>query len=177
MLAFIIIILLAAVIVIWAVVTVNGFKKKEIRISETLSGVEVALTKRYDMLTKLMDTARGYMTHEKEMFETTVRLRSGMDIGELNRAQAQIDELSGRIYAVAEGYPELRSSEVFTELQRGIRDAEDHLQAARRLYNSSVKAYNTAISIFPSSLLAGGRQPAEFFRAEGKKLDDIEIRF
>lgn len=85
MLAFIIIILLAAVIVIWVAATVNGFKKKEIRISETLSGVEVVLTKRYDMLTKLMDTARGYMTHEKEMFETTVRLRSGMDIGELNR--------------------------------------------------------------------------------------------
>lgn len=177
MLVFIIILLLAAVIAIWAAVTINGFRKKEIRIRETLSGVEVALTKRYDMLTKLIDTARGYITHEKEMFETTVRLRSGMDIGELNRAQAQIDELSGKIYAVAEGYPQLRSSDVFIELQRGIRDAEDHLQAARRLYNSSVTAYNTAISLFPSSLLAGGRQPEEFFKAEEKKLDDIEVRF
>lgn len=177
MLVFIIILLLAAVIAIWAAVTINGFRKKEIRIRETLSGVEVALTKRYDMLTKLIDTARGYITHEKEMFETTVRLRSGMDIGELNRAQAQMDELSGKIYAVAEGYPQLRSSDVFIELQRGIRDAEDHLQAARRLYNSSVTAYNTAISLFPSSLLAGGRQPEEFFKAEEKKLDDIEVRF
>lgn len=177
MLVFIIILLLAAVIAIWAAVTINGFRKKEIRIRETLSGVEVALTKRYDMLAKLIDTARGYITHEKEMFETTVRLRSGMDIGELNRAQAQIDELSGKIYAVAEGYPQLRSSDVFIELQRGIRDAEDHLQAARRLYNSSVTAYNTAISLFPSSLLAGGRQPEEFFKAEEKKLDDIEVRF
>lgn len=163
--------------VIWGISTVNGFKKKEIRIQESLSGIEVALTKRYDMLTKLLDTAKGYMTHEKQLFEQIVQLRRGMSIGELNRAQQQVEDLSNRFFAVAENYPELRSSDVFVELQRGIRDAEEHLQAARRLYNASVTDYNTAIALFPANLLAGGRQPAEFFAAEDHKRNDVEMKF
>ena len=75
--------------------------------------------------------------------------------------------------AVAENYPELRSSDVFAELQRGIRDAEEHLQAARRLYNSNVTAYNTAIAMFPAKLLAGSRRPKEFFAADASKLEDV----
>ena len=116
------IILLIAVllIVIWGISTVNGFKKKEIRVQEGLSGVEVALSKRYDMLTKMLDTAKGYMAHETGLFEKVIALRRGMSVAELNDAQQQMDALSGRLFAVAEGYPELRSSEVFVELQRGI---------------------------------------------------------
>ena len=85
--------------------------------------------------------------------------------------------LSGRFFAVAEGYPELRSSEVFLELQKGIRDAEEHLQAARRLYNASVADYNTAISVFPAKLLAGARRPREFLAAEAEKQEDVKITF
>ena len=88
-----------------------------------------------------------------------------------------MDSLSGRFFAVAEGYPELRSSAVFTELQRGIRDAEEHLQAARRLYNTNVTAYNTAIAMFPAKLLAGGRKPKEFFAAEESKREDVKLTF
>ena len=100
-----------------------------------------------------------------------------MTIAEMNDAQQQMDTLSGKIFAVAENYPELRSSDVFVELQRGIRDAEEHLQAARRLYNSNVTAYNTAIAMFPAKLLAGGRQPAEFFVADAGKREDVKISF
>ena len=144
---------------------------------EGLSGVEVALTKRCDMLSKMMDTAKGYMTHESELFTRVIQLRRGMSIAELNDAQQQMDSLSGRFFAVAEGYPELRSSAVFTELQRGIRDAEEHLQAARRLYNTNVTAYNTAIAMFPAKLLAGGRKPKEFFAAEESKREDVKLTF
>ncbi len=174
-----IIAIIAAVIlliVIWAIVTSNGFKKKELRIRESLSGVEVALTKRYDMLTKLLDTAKGYAAHEKEIFETVITLRRGMSIGEMNAAEREMETLTSRLFAVAESYPTLRSSEVFAELQRGIRDAEEHLQAARRLYNANVKQYNTAITLFPSSLLAGGRTPYDFFEAEAHKRADVEIK-
>ena len=144
---------------------------------EGLSGVEVALTKRCDMLSKMMDTAKGYMAHESELFTRVIQLRRGMSIAELNDAQQQMDSLSGRFFAVAEGYPELRSSAVFTELQRGIRDAEEHLQAARRLYNTNVTAYNTAIAMFPAKLLAGGRKPKEFFAAEESKREDVKLTF
>lgn len=173
----IILLIVLALAAIWCINTVNGFKKKEIRVQEGLSGVEVALTKRYDMLTKMLDTAKGYMAHETELFERVIALRRGMSIGELNDAQQQMDSLSGKLFAVAEGYPELRSSQVFVELQRGIRDAEEHLQAARRLYNTSVTAYNTAIDLFPAKLLAGGRQPKEFFAAEGYKREDVKMTF
>lgn len=173
----IILLIVLALAAIWCINTVNGFKKKEIRVQEGLSGVEVALTKRYDMLTKMLDTAKGYMAHESELFTRVIQLRRGMSIAELNDAQQQMDSLSGRFFAVAEGYPELRSSAVFTELQRGIRDAEEHLQAARRLYNTNVTAYNTAIAMFPAKLLAGGRKPKEFFAAEESKREDVKLTF
>ena len=166
-----------ALAALWCIKTSNDFKRKEIRVEEGLSGVEVALTKRCNMLTKMMDTAKGYMAHESELFTRVIQLRRGMSIAELNDAQQQMDSLSGRFFAVAEGYPELRSSAVFTELQRGIRDAEEHLQAARRLYNTNVTAYNTAIAMFPAKLLAGGRKPKEFFAAEESKREDVKLTF
>ncbi len=177
MIPLIIILVVVLAIVIWCVRTVNEFKKKEIRVQEGLSGVEVALTKRYDMLTKMLDTAKGYMAHESELFTKVIELRRGMSVAELNDAQQQMDSLSGKLFAVAEGYPELRSSDVFVELQRGIRDAEEHLQAARRLYNTSVTSYNTAIAMFPAKILAGSRQPKEFFAAEENKREDVKMSF
>ena len=173
----IVILIVVLVIVFWCIKTVNGFKKKEIRVQEGLSGIEVALTKRYDMLVKMLDTAKGYMSHESELFTKIIELRRGMSVAEMNDAQQQMDALRGKIFAVAENYPELRSSDIFVELQRGIRDAEEHLQAARRLYNSNVTAYNTAIAMFPAKLLAGPRQPKEFFAAEAGKREDVKMTF
>ena len=169
--------IILALIAFWCIRTVNGFKKKEIRVQEGLSGVEVALTKRFDMLTKMLDTAKGYLAHENELFAKVIELRRGMSVAEMNAAAQQMDTLSGKFFAVAENYPELRSSDVFVELQRGIRDAEEHLQAARRLYNSSVTAYNTAIAMFPAKLLAGSRQPKEFFAADASKREDVKMTF
>ena len=164
-------------IVFWCIRTVNDFKKKEIRVQEGISGIEVALTKRYDMLTKMLDTAKGYMGHESELFTKVIELRRGMSVAEMNDAQRQMDVLSGKFFAVAENYPELCSSDIFVELQRGIRDAEEHLQAARRLYNTNVTAYNTAIAMFPAKLLAGGRQRKEFFTADASKFENVKMSF
>ena len=103
----------------------------------------------------MLDTAKGYMTHENDLFTKVIKLRQGMSINELNSAQVEIEDVSNRLIALSEDYPELKSSDVFVELQRAIRDAEEHLQAAYRLYNSSVITYNTAIEIFQTELLAG----------------------
>ena len=171
---FIILIILLVLAVLWAISTTNGFKRKEIKIDEALSGIEVALTKRYDTLTKLLDTSKGFMEHESELFTDVISLRS---VNEMGKADREMGELTGRLFAVAENYPELRSSEVFMELQRGIRDAEEHLQAARRLYNANVSRYNTAIAVFPASLLAKGRSPKEFYDADDAKLGDVKMQF
>jgi LemA protein len=171
--------LLALLAAIWWIRTANDFKRKEIKIGEALSGIEVSLTKRWDMLTKLLDVTKGYAAHEKDLFAQTVELRRGMSVGELGEKTAQLDALSARIYAVAEGYPQLRSAEVFRELQAGIRDAEEHLQAARRLYNSNVTSFNTAIEIFPSSAIAKRKRlrKHEFFETDAQRREDVKMSF
>jgi LemA protein len=165
--------------VIWWISTSNNFKRKSIKIGEALSGIEVALTKRYDVLTKLLDVAKGFAAHETKLFTQVIELRRGMSVSEINDKSAQMDAMSARIFAVAENYPELRSAEVFRELQTGIRDAEEHLQAARRLYNSNVTAFNTAADVFPSSLVAKSQrlQKHDFFIAEAAKREDVKMAF
>lgn len=165
--------------VFWWISTSNRFKRMDVKIAESLSGIEVALTKRYDMLTKLLDVAKGYKQHETELFSEVIKLRKGMSVGELNQAAAKMDDMASSLHVVAEAYPELRSSDVFRELQAGIRDAEQHLQAARRLYNSNVTAFDTAVKVFPSSIVAKSQNAAEreFFVAEKIKRGDVVMKF
>ena len=174
---FLILLLIALIAVLWAVKASNNIKRMEIKVDEAFSGIEVALTKRYDMLTKMLDVCRGFMKHESELFSKVISLRQGMSLGEMGKADREMGELTGRLFAVAENYPELRSSEVFLELQRGIRDAEEHLQAARRLYNANVSSYNIAIAMFPAKLLAKGHSPKEFYDADDEKRGDVKMQF
>ena len=174
---FLILLLIALIAVLWAVKASNNIKRMEIKVDEAFSGIEVALTKRYDMLTKMLDVCKGFMKHESELFSKVISLRQGMSLGEMGEADREMGELTGRLFAVAENYPELRSAQVFAELQQGVRDAEEHLQAARRLYNASVSSYNAAIAVFPDSLLARGRSPREFFEAEDAKREDVKVQF
>ena len=171
--------LAAGAIIIWWIITSNDFKRKRIKVSEGFSGIEVALTKRFNVLTKLLDVTRKYAAHEKELFEQLVSIRKGMSLEQLKDANAKMDKVTGRIYAVAEGYPELRSAEVFTELQSGIKNVEEHLQAARRAFNSNVTAYNSAIVVFPASIVAKAqhRLPEEFFQAEETGKEDVKMAF
>jgi LemA protein len=174
----IVVVILIVIFAVWWIKTSNNFARADIKVSEGLSGVEVALTKRFDMLTKLRDTAKSYAAHEKELFIELVSLRKGMSVSELNQASGQADTLTARILAVAEAYPELRSSDVFRELEHGIMDSEEHLQAARRLYNSNVTKFNTLVRVFPSSIVANSKRLAlkEFFEAESYKKDDVSVR-
>ena len=174
---FLILLLIVLIAVVWAVKTSNNIKRMEIKVDEAFSGIEVALTKRYDMLTKMLDVCKGFMKHESELFSKVISLRQGMSLGEMGKADREMGELTGRLFAVAENYPELRSAQVFAELQQGVRDAEEHLQAARRLYNASVSSYNAAIAVFPDSLLARGRSPREFFETEDAKREDVKVQF
>ena len=175
--ALIIIGVVVLIAVIWAISTTNNFKIAKIKIDEARSGIEVALTKRYDMLTKQLDVAKSFMQHEKDFVAEVINLRKGMTVREMNDASAKMDKMSEQINFTAEAYPELRSSDLFVQLQVGIRDAEEHLQAARRVYNSNVTRFNTMIVVFPSSLLAGKYTPEEFFEAEAHKRADVNMKF
>ncbi|MDR1082452.1 MAG: LemA family protein [Coriobacteriales bacterium] len=173
------VLVVVVIVVVWWISVSNNFKRKETKVYEGLSNIEVALEKRYDMLTKLRDAAKAYLTHETEVFSKVIELRKGMSVAELSAADAAMTTYRDGLFAVAENYPDLRSSDVFVQLERGIHDAEDHLQAARRLFNSNVSAYNQAIIVFPSSIIANveKRSQKTFYEVADHKRQDVEIRF
>ena len=177
--ALVIILILIAVVVISIIVMSNNLNKALVKIDEASSGIDVALTKRYDVLTKMIETVKGYAKHEKEVLFDVVKIRKGMTIEEKNEANKQMDETLSKINVLAENYPDLKASENFKTLQDSITDVEEHLQAARRLYNANISSYNQMIVTFPISIIAGtkGLTKREFFVAEEHKKQDVEIKF
>ena len=149
-----------------------------LKVKEALSGIDVALTKRYDVLTKMLDVVKGYQAYERETLTQLVRLRSGMTMNERQEASGRMDQLSGQIRLLAENYPELRSSQNFAELQRSIVDVEEHLQGARRAYNANVSTLNQKVISFPTSIVAGsaGIGQEAFFEAEAQKRQDVNVK-
>ena len=163
--------------IIWAVSTGNDFARKNVKIDEALSGIEVALTKRYDTLTKMVDVAKAYARHEVETLTQVISMRRGMSVPELTDSANKMNDVEARLNVLAENYPELRSNTVYEELQKGIRDTEEQLQASRRLYNANVSAFNQKLVTFPSSVIGSmrGYTKRPFFEAEEYKMQDVKM--
>ncbi|MEA4920021.1 MAG: LemA family protein [Clostridiaceae bacterium] len=170
---------IAVVLLVWYISCSNSLKRMVVKIDEGLSGIDVALTKRYDSLTKIMDVAKSYAKHESEVLGEVIRLRSGMTMTEREQAGEAIGRMADRMNILAEAYPQLASSENYRQLQMAAADAEEHLQAARRLYNSNVSVYNQAVVSFPKSIVASnlGMTKKEFFKAEEQKRQDVKLEF
>jgi LemA protein len=166
-----------ATIFIWYVATMNSLRRTEIKVQESLSDIDVALMKRHDVLMKMLDISKSFAQFEKDTMLETIRLRSGMSINERNQATEAMDHASHILQAVAENYPELRSNENFKQLQLSVMDVEEHLQAARRLYNGNVSNLNQKIVSFPSSIVANRLHitQIEFLEAEAEKRQDIKM--
>lgn len=167
------------IIVIMVVSISNKIEKAIIKVDEASSDIDVALTKRYDVLTKMIEVAKGYAKHEKETLFKVIEIRKGMSVEEQNKANAEMTEQLGKINILAESYPDLKASENFKTLQQAIADVEEHLQAARRLFNANVSSYNQIIKVFPNSIIANskGCTQKEFFVAEEAKKEDVKIEF
>ena len=158
---------IALIIIIWYISVSNAFNRDVIKIDEADSGIDVALTKRYDVLTKMIAICKGYAKHEKETITDTIKYRKGMSMEERAEANNKMTETFGKINVLAEAYPDLKASENFKTLQQSVTDVEEHLQAARRLYNSNISSYNQRVVTFPSSIVAStkGLAKREFFEA------------
>ncbi len=167
------------ILLIWWIATSNKFKQLLVKIDEASSGIDVALTKRYDTLAKLIDITKAYAKHEVETLEKIVNLRKGMTVSEKNDINAKLDNMQDKISVIAENYPELKSSENFKQLQVSVVDVEDHLQASRRLYNSNVSLLNQLIVTFPKSLVSKSMNltKQDFFAAEEVKTVDVAMEF
>ena len=128
------------------------------RVDEAWSGIDVQLKRRHDLVPNLVETVKGYATHEREVFEKTSQARAagdgGADPGAGLAAEGQLSAALTDLRAVAENYPQLRATENFQKLQNELSEIEDEIQASRRIYNSNVQSYNTKIQVFPNSLIA-----------------------
>ncbi|MGN0482451.1 MAG: LemA family protein [Lachnospiraceae bacterium] len=161
----------------WFVQTANQLTRYQNKARELESDVDVALTKRYDLLKKQYALVKQYLSHESQTLMETIRLRNGMSCQEKDRAMNDLNRISGQIRATFEAYPTLRSNENVMALQKSCDNVEEHLQAARRLYNTGVTNYNNLCLTFPSSIVASftGKQTLDYFRADAVKREDYEF--
>lgn len=171
------------IIIIWCVATRNHLHRLIIKVEESVSGIDVALTKRYDVLIKSLDTAKGYAKHESETLEKIVNLRGNSlrDLSVMEKAEISkgLDQMQSGLRVLVENYPQLKADKVFGNLQAVIADVEEHLQAARRLYNSNVSILNQAVVSWPRSIIARriGIKQKDFFEAESAKKSDVKMDF
>lgn len=148
----------------------NQLIRSRIKCEEALSGIDVALAKRYDSLTNIQEAVRGYTKHEQAVLTELTKLRTSMTLNEKEALADQYTQVQKQLLMVAEGYPQLQASANFLQLQETIADVEEHLQAARRAYNANVARYNEKLQMFPSSLIAG------LIHAEAKALFQAELK-
>lgn len=166
---------IVVLLILWVVLSYNGLVSKVNRTKEAWADIDVQLKRRYDLIPNLVETVKGYATHEREAFENVTAARSAaMQAGSPADKAAAENQLTGTLkslFAVAEAYPDLKANQNFLELQRQLGDTEDKIQAARRFYNSNVQALNTSIQSFPGNLIAGTFhfQPMQLFQ-----LDDTD---
>ncbi|HET9428700.1 MAG TPA: LemA family protein [Allosphingosinicella sp.] len=160
------------VILLFGVMIYNRLVRLRALVREGFSGITVQLRRRADLIPNLVETVKGYATHEKATFEAITEARGALTgasgVAATAAADAQMTGLIGRLFAVAEAYPELRASENFQQLQSELSTIEGELQGARRYYNATARDLNTRVQSFPDVLFAGplGFTEAEFYKDE-----------
>jgi LemA protein len=168
---------IVAVIVLWLIGAFNALVRLRNRTEEAWSDIDVQLKRRYDLIPNLIETVKGYATHEAGVLEAVTAARGAAMQAQSPDAKAEAENmLSGTLkslFALSENYPQLRANENFLELQRELSDTENKIQASRRFYNGNVRDLNTKIESFPTNLIAGmlGFKQREFF---GKDMAEAE---
>ena len=155
---------------VWVVVTFNRFVGLRQHIRESWSDIDVELRRRYDLIPNLVETVKGYAAHERETLERVIELRNRASANHGAAESQAVDESElmrsvGRLFALAEGYPELKADRNFLALQRELSNTEDRIAASRRFYNGNVREMNQLAQMFPTSLVgsAFGFGPESFF--------------
>lgn len=184
-----VILILVIAIVGWYISKANWFRRTKVKIDEAASGIDVALTKRFDLLTKQFNIVKGYAKHEETTLENVIGMRSGINntknadgsvnMQQVSAANAECDKMQKNINVVVERYPDLKANTMFIGLQNSCTEVEEQLSATRRIYNSNVSIYNQMQVAFPGSFVARRLNlvPADFFKAEEAKREDVRMDF
>lgn len=176
-----VVVILLISIIGWYISTRNKFIRYEQDIKSSESRIDVYLTKRFDLLTKMVAATKGYAKHEAETLAEIVSLRNpggNASVKEKQDFNNMMTDVASKINVVVEKYPDLKADSLFKGLQESITEVEENLQAARSNYNSNISAYNKAILQFPASIVAGSKfTEKEYFEAEEAKTKDVNIEF
>jgi LemA protein len=158
----------------------NRIRVLENRIEEAWAQIDVQLQKRYDLVPNLVETVKGYASHEKEIFESIANARAGMVTGS-RQARVEADNMltqaMGRLFAVAEAYPDLKAMENFKLLQEQLEGIENKIAYARQFYNDTVLDFNNMITTIPGAWFAGGRTKHDFLEIPDEAREAPKVKF
>jgi LemA protein len=147
------------VIVIWAISVYNGLVAMRQRTNQAFADIDVQLKQRHDLIPNLVETVKGYATHEKGTLEAVIQARqtavAAPGVEQKVAAENMLSGALGKLFALSESYPDLKANANFRQLQSDLSDIENKLAASRRFYNNAVQEYNTGIQQFPAALFAG----------------------
>ena len=158
----------------------NNIKRMKLSVDEAKADIEVYMVKRYDVIMNSLEAARKYIEHEEAIFSKLTKIRKGESLDKMEK-QAQFQAQAQRqLFATAEAYPELKSVQLFTTLQKQLADENEHYAASKRMYNSNATTYNQTIAVFPNSIVASmtGAQTIPLFHdedADNKRNADIKF--
>ncbi len=161
----------------------NKLAKLKVRIEEAWSQIDVQLKRRADLIPNLVETVKGYASHEKEVFQRVTEARSALmnasNPKEAGLADQQLQGALKSLFAVAEAYPELKAQEGFINLQKELSDTEDKVAYSRQFYNSVVRDFNSMLAVFPTNIVGNmlGYSKHEFFEASEEDRESVEVSF
>jgi len=172
-----VIIVIAVLVGLWGVITYNGLIRLRNLVQEAWQQIDVELTRRHDLIPNLVETVKGYASHERETLDAVVRARAaatapGASVAQQAQQEGELSQALGRLMAIAEAYPDLKANQNFLALQNELTQTEDRIAAGRRFYNANVRELNTKVETVPSNIIAGftniGR--ADYFEVENEQV-------
>lgn len=186
MFGIILLVLLGVVVlaILWGVSRYNSFVHYKNLVAEAWSGVDVQLKRRYDLIPNLVETVKGYSTHEKGVLENIAKYRSASmnahNVQEKSDAEKGLTSALKTLFAVVENYPDLKANQNFMSLQNQLSDLENQIQLSRRYYNGVVRDYNTSVTVFPGNIIASmyNFKPEPFFElASSAERENVKVQF
>ena len=174
----VVVLIIALIIVILIILgSYNSLVKLRNKVNQAKSGIDVYLNQRFDLIPNLVECVKGYAKHEVEVLEKITQLRAEYSRSKDIKEAEKLNNGINQVIAVAEKYPELKASEQFLNLQKSLSKMESQLQAARRIYNNEVTAYNTTINTVPTNIIAKmfNFKEAELFTVEDYKKENIQV--
>jgi LemA protein len=170
-------------VVLYVIVQYNALIRLRNRIESAWSQIDVQLQRRYDLIPNVVETVKGYASHEREAFENVTQARANAinAQGPAQQAQAEnvVTSALKSLFAVAEAYPDLKANQNFLALQEELSGTEGKIAYARQFYNDTVQSYNTKIQTFPTNLIAGpfGFKEREYFEADDTSRGPVQVQF